>query len=70
MAPKMYRRTRRGFKPRYSAPVRMVRPIAQNEIRFVVEKVQVVKVTGGNSWVTMWNGGVGASTANDLTYGD
>lgn len=68
--------TKRAYRKRayrirkYARPVRVTRPIAQNEIRMVIEKIAQVRETGGNSWVTMWNGNVVTSTGNNVTYID
>lgn len=68
---KRYRR-KTGYRIRkYARPVRVVRPIAQNEMRMTVEKIaQVVEDGSGNAWVTMWNGNVTTSTGYNVTYVD
>lgn len=70
----MLRYTRRpkrlGRYKRFSA-VAVPRPIAANEVRFVVEKIfELVEDAAGNCWATMWSGFINASAGNNATYFD
>lgn len=66
------RRRRTGFKRRtYAKPVRVVRPIAMNEMRCCIDLVQPLLEDGsGNAWVTMWNGRISAYVTNNVTFFD
>lgn len=62
-----YKRIRRS----YARVPRVIRPLAANDCRFVCEKIVEIKEDGnGDSWVTMWNGTVAASGANNVTFYD
>lgn len=65
------RKRNNGYKSRYSRVVRVVRPIAQNELRMCVELTrQVFEDANGDSFITMWTGNILASTPNNVTYFD
>lgn len=66
-------RRRQGFKYRkaYAKPVRVVRPIAMNEMRCCIDLVQpLIEDGSGNAWVTMWNGRISAYITNNVTFFD
>lgn len=62
---------RSRYSQKYARSLRVVRPIAQNELRMTVEKIMPIFDNGaGDAWCTMWNGRLLASDPNNVTYGD